>query len=409
MKKKILIIGINSSPELTGIGRYTGEMIDWMLSKGYSITLVTSYPYYPHWKIQAPYSGKFYKKEINNNGTLITYRCPLYVPAIPTGFKRQLHEASFFLSSFFMICYLLFKKKHDATLTIAPPFFLGFLGLFYRLFKGTSFFYHIQDLQIDAAKVLGILKSKWMFSVLFWLERFILNNADVNSTISEGMLKKVSQKTGKKVLLFPNWVDTNMYFPIEHKSSLKIKWGFQPTDKIVIYSGSIGEKQGLDSLIRIAASLKSNPSIKFIICGIGPFKDKLKELADNLNLNNVYFFPLQQTSVFNEFLNLGDVHLVLQRGHASDLVMPSKLTTILAIGGLALVTAWPNTTLFDTLKLHNIGVVIDPDNEEVLKNSIVDCCQNPHSTERNNARAYSKTFLNKESILQKLVDVIQHA
>lgn len=29
---KILVYGINYSPELTGIGKYTGEMVEWMAS-----------------------------------------------------------------------------------------------------------------------------------------------------------------------------------------------------------------------------------------------------------------------------------------------------------------------------------------------------------------------------------------
>ena len=57
--------------------------------------------------------------------------------------------------------------------------------------------------------------------------------------------------------------------------------------------------------------------------------------------------PLQAYSEFNDFLNLADVHLVIQKASASDLVMPSKLTTILAVGGLAIITANPGfRTLF---------------------------------------------------------------
>ena len=32
---KILVYGINYSPELTGIGKYTGEMVEWMASQGH--------------------------------------------------------------------------------------------------------------------------------------------------------------------------------------------------------------------------------------------------------------------------------------------------------------------------------------------------------------------------------------
>ena len=44
---KILIYGINFSPELTGIGKYTGEMASWLAAKGHDVRVVTAPPYYP--------------------------------------------------------------------------------------------------------------------------------------------------------------------------------------------------------------------------------------------------------------------------------------------------------------------------------------------------------------------------
>ena len=401
-KKRILILGINSHPELTGIGRYTGEMVDWMIDQGYEITMVTAFPYYPHWTVQAPYGGNFYKKEVLKQGKLTVYRCPLYVPSEPTGLKRLLHEASFFLSAFFAVFYLLFKKTHDVTISIAPPFHLGLLALFYRVFKKTKIIYHIQDLQIAAAKELGILKAEWIFTLLFRIEKFILSHVDVVSTISEGMKKRIKLDGDKEVVLFPNWVDTNNYYPVKERNLLKPKWGFTPEDKLVLYSGSIGKKQGLESLINIAAECSIHEHIKFIICGTGPFKNELIRMANDLKLTNVYFLPLQENDVFNDFLNIADVHLVIQKGDASDLVMPSKLTTILSVGGLALVTAKPLTSLYETVTNYRRGVVIMPEDDVLLKETILQCCSGDYSLERTNARTYAETYLNKDNILKQV-------
>jgi hypothetical protein len=58
MKKRILLIGYNYHPEPTGVGNYTGEMIEWFNAKGYDCTVLNSYPYYPYWKVQEPYCKK---------------------------------------------------------------------------------------------------------------------------------------------------------------------------------------------------------------------------------------------------------------------------------------------------------------------------------------------------------------
>ena len=405
-KKRILILGINFAPELTGIGKYTGEMADWLVENGYQCTVVTSFPYYPNWEVQQPYSGSFYKKEILKDGMLAVYRCPLYVPDKPTGLKRMLHDASFFLSALIMIFLLLFKQRNDHIFCVAPPFHIGFLGIIYRFFKGGKIIYHIHDLQIEAARDLHIIKNKTTFNVLFALERFIINRANHVSSISAGMIRKVAMKTTKEILFFPNWVDTNIFHPIEEKEALKVEWGFEPTDKLVLYSGSIGEKQGLESLISIARQLQKKNSIKFIICGNGPYKDKLKLLSEEYQLNNIFFMALQPLHIFNNFLNMVVVHLVLQKKKACDLMMPSKLTSIWSTGGLAIVTAEPGSSLYSMINENKMAVVIDCEDEALLMNSILDCCENEHNDENLNCRKYAEQFLNKQNILQMLMEQI---
>lgn len=403
MKKRILVIGINCLPELTGIGKYTGEMIGWLAENGHETTMITGFPYYPNWQVQKPYRGNFYKTEKLYGDRLTIHRCPLYVPKDPSGLKRLMHEANFFMSAGFMMFKMLFKKKQDLIFCIAPPFHLAILALFYRFFRGGKVVYHIQDLQIEAAKELKMLKHDWMFNALFSLEFFILRKMNYVSTISDGMIARVAKKVKKSIMFFPNWVDTETFYPLADRNTLKLKWDFKVNDQIVLYSGSIGEKQGLDSLIRIAEQLQQKERIKFVICGTGPYKKELIRMADQKGLKNVVFLPLQNFDVFNEFLNMADVHLVLQKANASDLVMPSKLTSILSVGGLALVTANEGTTLHDVIHAHEMGVVIAAEDEAQLAEKIIYIADNDHDRFRLNARKYAEQFLDKRNILPKML------
>ena len=401
--KRILVIGINFSPELTGIGKYTGEMVQWLVKEGYSCNVITGFPYYPDWKIKDPYKGFFYKKEFTEGGRLKIYRCPLYVPKAPNGLKRVLHDASFFLSSLLIVIIFLLKKRNQHIICIAPPFHIGFLALFYRLIKGGKIIYHIQDMQIEAARDLKVLKPDWIFTFLFALEKVILSHVDIISTISQGMLKKVSAKVNKPVILFPNWAETEALFPMPKNEELKKELGFDPQDKIILYSGAIGEKQGLESLIRVAKQVEDNRNIKIVICGAGPYKDKLIHFAKENMLTNIRFLPLQGKDVFNSFLNLADAHLVLQKKEAGDLVMPSKLLNILSVGGLAIVMANPGTSLFEIINGFNMGVIIPPEDELALKQAILNCCTQDFVLQRKNARRYAKTYLNKTAILNSMM------
>ena len=403
-KERILLLSGNYYPEPTGIGKYNGEMMNWLSSQNYDCGVVTSYPYYPHWKIQPPYAGNsfWYKKESKqflSNLPITVYRCPQYVPSKITGGKRILSDLSYFFSASFQVIRLLFRKKYDYVLVVAPPFQVGLLGLLYGKIKKAKFIYHIQDLQIDAAIALGLIKSKWLISMIYSIEKYILRKADFVSSISEGMVRKIKEKFDRDVILFPNWADTKSFFPIYDKTQLAVKFGYLPTDQIILYSGAIGEKQGLINMLESAKALSELGQLKFVICGSGPYKEALIESAKLMGINNVHFLPLQNIDRFNELLNLTSIHLVLQKKNENELFMPSKLTTILSVGGLVIVTASENTNLFKLVADNHIGAAIEPENEMLLTETIKKLSTGDFDHLRKNAFQYANTYLEKDNVL----------
>jgi colanic acid biosynthesis glycosyl transferase WcaI len=231
------------------------------------------------------------------------------------------------------------------------------------------------------------------------MERYIFRQADMVGSISDGMMKKIQEKAKKDIFFFPNWVDVNKFHPIEERLLLKTEYGFAATDKIVLYSGAIGEKQGLESILQAAQALKEDRHLKFLICGSGPYKERLVMQAAEMGLENVIFFPLQPFERFNHFLNMADVHLVIQKANASDLVMPSKLTTILAVGGLALITANSGTSLHDLVSTHNMGILVDAENQAALNEGILRSVNEDVREIAGNGRAYAENYLSVSRIM----------
>jgi colanic acid biosynthesis glycosyl transferase WcaI len=405
MSKRILLIGYNFHPEPTGIGKYSGEMLYWLAQKGYDCTVITTYPYYPYWKVQEPYSKRMFwymteSKQFKSGGKMTICRCPMYVPSKPSGIKRILLDFSFLASATFKLLQLLPRQKFDFVFVIAPSFQFGILGVFYKKIRRAKFLYHIQDMQIEAARDLQLIKSKRIINLLFAAERYIFNNSDIISSISLGMINKIQEKANKNVLLFPNWTDTKKFYPIKNRVALKKDFGFRPTDKIILYSGAIGEKQGLEAILQAADEFRLNENLKFVICGSGPYKQKLQDLANVLSLENVYFLPLQPFDRFNQFLNVADVHLVIQKSNASDLVMPSKLTTILAVGGLALITADEDSSLYSLVEGYNMGLLVKPDDQKALNEGIHKAVLQDNYIITKNARAYAQSHLSIEGVME---------
>jgi colanic acid biosynthesis glycosyl transferase WcaI len=401
---RILIYGINYAPELTGIGKYTGEMGGWLAQQDQEVDVITAMPYYPEWAVHTSHKSKWWHTEEIEGARV--HRCPLYVPKNVTSIKRILHEFSFVASSLVYWLRVFFGKRYDIVICISPPFHLGLIPAFYSKLRGVPFWCHIQDLQIDMAKDLGMIKNKKFLDIMFKVEAYILKHAHVVSTISEGMVRKIvmGKRIQSKCILFPNWVDDKYIKPVPIAQSMRAELGLLDSDKVVLYAGSLGEKQGLEIIIKAAKSFALRPDVKFLIFGSGGGKNKLQALVREYGLTNVTFHPLQPYKKLSALLGTADIHLVLQKKSASDLVLPSKLTGILAAGGCALVSAIPDTTLYDVVNRHRMGILIEPESAEALEDAINNAFATDLTSYRMNARRYAENYLNKETALRKFMN-----
>lgn len=400
---RILVFGIHYSPDLTGIGKYTGEMNPFLVKEGHEVTMVTANPFYPEWKPNPSYSRFFWTKEEIEGVTV--YRCPLYIPKNPTASKKILHEFTFLLSVFPIWLILLFKKKFDVVFGINPPFHLSIYPLLYKWIRGAKMVSHIQDLQIDVVKDMEMIRNKTILDLMFSTEKYFFDQSDKVTTISDGMEKKIRSKgiNKNKQLIFPNWVDCQFIKPLASSESLREPFGIPIGTKVIMYSGNLGEKQGLELILEAAEYFKGNKEILFIIVGTGGAKERLKKMSIEKELTNVKFFPLQPYKDLPKLLAVPDIHLVLQKKEAADLVMPSKLTGILASGGLSIVSALPETTLFEIIKTNQMGILIDPGSVSTLIEGIkVGLNLANHKSISENARNYALSNLGKEAVLKNL-------
>ena len=140
---KILLYGLNYAPELTGIGKYSGEMCEWLAERGHEVRVICAPPYYPDWQVTEPYKGWRYLTEQRNSVTV--FRCPLFVPKKPKTLSRLVHLCSFAFSSL----PILFKQwswKPDVVVCVEPTFFCVPGTLLFCKLRGTKSLLHIQEL-----------------------------------------------------------------------------------------------------------------------------------------------------------------------------------------------------------------------------------------------------------------------
>jgi colanic acid biosynthesis glycosyl transferase WcaI len=402
---RLLLLGINYAPELTGIGKYTSEMAEWLTAHGHAVQVVTAPPYYPAWRIGEGYSAWRYQRELLAG--VCVWRCPLWVPLEQSGLKRVLHLASFALSTLPIVLWQGLKWRPDVVWVAEPAFFSTVGAWLAARLGGSRAWLHVQDFEIDAAFDLGLLPPGWLRRNIAVLERWIMRRFDRVSTISERMLEQLETK-GVEVprrFLFPNWVDTELIHPLCDPSPLRAELHLPPDAIVALYAGNMGEKQGLEIVIEAARALSDQRTIRFVLCGDGAARARLRRLADGLA--NVCFLPLQPGDRLNALLNLADIHLLPQRADAADLVMPSKLAGMLASGRPVVTTAHRCTQI--ARAVTGCGIVTPPGESETFAQAILHLATHPAERIRlgQAARAFALAHWRREEILRRFEEEVE--
>ena len=403
---RLLVLALNYAPELTGIGKYVGEMTAWLAERGVEVRVITAPPYYPAWSVQPPYSSRRYARE--RVAGVEVWRCPLYVPRRPRALSRLLHLASFALTSLPVLLWQALRWRPRHILVIEPPLACAPGALSAALLCGARTWLHVQDFEVDAAFELGMLRPGALQRLALSVERWLLRRFDYVSSISPRMLKKLQDKgvAAARIGNFPNWVDTELIRPLDGRVNLRAALGIAPRVPVLLYSGNMGEKQGLDLLIDTARGFAGQREALFLLCGDGAMRARLESSAQGLA--NVRFIPLQPLSVLNQLLNLADVHLLPQREGAEDLVMPSKLSAIMASGRPVLATARAGSDV--ELAAREGGLVVEPGDRAAFAAALMRLLDDPALRQRLGAagRRHAIGEWDKGAVLQRMMTILLH-
>lgn len=396
---KILVYTANFAPEPTGIGKYSGEMAAWLVAQGHEVRVVAAPPYYPAWKLAEGYAWPLYRREKWQG--VDVWRAPIWVPRKPNGLTRVLHLLTFAISSLPVMLMQVFWRP-SIVMTVAPAMVCAPTGWLVAKLSGGKAWLHIQDFELDVAFQMKLLKGRWLELLMFKAERWLLSWFDVVSTISNRMLDKLRTKgvSVGRMRLFPNWVDIAHVCPLAEPSHYREELGIAPNMKVLLFSGTLGGKQGLMVIPEAARKLAHRNDLMFVVCGDGMVKPQLE--AASAGLSNIRFLPLQPFERLGQLLGLADVHLLPQSPEAADLVLPSKLSGMLASGRPVIATCQLDTEIARVVS--KCGLVVPPENSDALAAAIEFLFEDDAARLQLGvqARHYAKESFDKESVLARL-------
>ena len=404
ISKKITIITANYFPEDTAIGLYTTQFSEYLNNNDFEVTVLTGFPYYPKWKISENYCDKpsFYN-EMYQGIKIIRFK--QFVPKNVTFSSRILMILSF---NFGLFINLFKLKKSDLVICIVPFTTNCFFGKLYSKITGAKFWVHFQDFEFDLFIDSGIGSKKSFLTNLFFKilsksEKFILNSADVVSTISNSMLNKIHEKSNpKQTFLFPNWVSIDTINPENAKHHLY----FDTLKFNLLYSGNIGEKQDWDYFIEFCKLIKENDTIAITIVGNGGYYNKLKERTSHFE-----FITFKENVPYSELSDLlcsADMHFLFQKTDVIDSVMPSKLLGMMASAKPSIVTGNEKSEVGMLLNRSQGGFYSSLNNPDEVYKKVIELKNNAEKsvTMGINARKYVKDNFSSEFVLNEFLQKV---
>ena len=325
---KIVILTQYFPPEVGAPQNRLYELGVRLAAKGDEVTVLTAMPNYPEMKIHDKYKRKLYCCE-NKDGLRIL-RSWIFVSKSKSILFRLVNYYSFVISSFIFGAFKL--KETDYLICESPPLFLGKTGWLLSLITRSKFVFNVSDLWPESAEKLGLVTNKKVLWISAKLEEFLYRKSFLITGQTQGIVKNIKQRfPDKRIYWLPNGVDISL-FKAGKNSAWKLKKGFSEDDFIFLYAGIIGHAQGLEVILKCAKMTLDNPTIKYLLLGSGPEKDKLMKLKVDLNLTNVYFEePVTKTEMKDVLASVDATIIPLRKLELFLGAIPSKIFENLAM------------------------------------------------------------------------------
>jgi glycosyltransferase involved in cell wall biosynthesis len=244
----------------------------------------------------------------------------------------------------------------------------------YRLAKryGAKFIFEVRDLwPLTILEVEGHSRRHPFVRAMAWAERLGYKRCDWTVSLLGGAKDyMVAHGLPKdKFVYIPNGIDAEVSqtkvepLPAEHDRVIRDLKG---RDKlIVLYSGSHGVVNALESLVEAARLLREEPKVHFLLVGQGPEKESLQKQAQQADLLNLTFLPPVARSQMAALTRTADLGYVgLQRKELFRYgVSPNKLFEYMSAG---LPILFAIDTIHDEVAEAKCGFSIPPEDPCVL-------------------------------------------
>jgi colanic acid biosynthesis glycosyl transferase WcaI len=357
---RVLFLTHYYPPELGAAPARIAALASGLAERGVQVIVHTGFPHYPSGAIPPPYRNR--PVTSRREGPVQVVRSLVY-PAPNRGFARRLADHTVFAA--WALAASSAAGPLDVVVAESPPLFTAAAGIAYARLKRAALALNVSDLWPLSAVELGVLSAGGPPArAAEWLARLCYRDARLITAPTERIVATLREGVGSgsaaKVVHVPPAVDLERFASV---APLAPRSG-APVPLRVLYAGTLGLAQGLDTLIE-AAELAGPAVVELLIAGEGPEGERLRALVHARGLDHVRLLgavPAQEIPALYGSVDAGVVPLRDLPLFAGAL--PTKLFEVLAAGRPAILAAHGEAA--QLLRDADAGVVVAPEDPSAL-------------------------------------------
>ena len=311
---------------------------------------------------------------------------------------------SFMASSFFIGLGI---KNVDLVWGTSPPIFQGVTAWMLARLKRVPFLFEVRDLWPQFAIAVGVLRSRTLIRLSFWLEHFLYRRADRVMVNSPGFISHVTERGAKCVELVPNGADPEMFDPSDTGASFRIRHLL--ADKfVVLYAGAHGMSNDLGVVLESARYLADRRAVRIVLLGDGKEKNALQKQAESLDLTNLLFLPPVPKNEMAAALAGADACLAILKPLVEyKTTYPNKVFDYMAAGRPVVLAI--DGVIREVVEAAGCGIFVQPGDPSALAEAIITLVANPERSRKMGmaGRKYLEEHFSRERIAEKLVGLLE--
>ena len=348
-----------------------GVLARGLADRGHQVQVVTGFPNYPTGVLHEGY--RIRRRLDESAGPIKVRRVALYPSHDRSTAKRLVNYFSFGTSA--AVSGVSAFRDVEVMWVYASPLTVSW-PIWATRMLGVPAVLHALDLWPDTLAVSGFdrggLAARPAGALLSAWSRSMYRSGNVVAYHSQGVGDVLARRgiPPDRLAYVPLWTDEQIFRP--GGKDMRAELGIPEDTVVLLYAGTIGAAQGLESLVE-ACRLVGRDRFICLVAGSGSSEAALQDQARRHGVGNIRFLGRVPGHRMTELMSTADLCYIGLRPHPlSAITMPSKTQSVLAAGCAALVAAEGDVAR--VIVDSGAGWAVGPDDVAAIAGRIRDAC-----------------------------------